>query len=43
MRYFWIYFVAVNAIWIVVPFGCIVHAWKKLSAAVALAGKSKRA
>lgn len=42
-QYFWIYFVAVNAIWIVVPLGCIVHAWHKLSAAVAASKKPKSA
>ncbi|KAL4858675.1 3-beta-hydroxysteroid-Delta(8) [Chlorella vulgaris] len=36
--YFWFYFVIVNAIWIVVPFLCIGHAWGKISTAV---GKPK--
>lgn len=36
--YFWFYFVLINAIWIVVPFLCLLHAWNKISAAV---GSSK--
>lgn len=46
LLYFWIYFVIVNAIWIVVPGLCILHAWRKLSGAVAASGarggKAKR-
>ncbi|KAL4445423.1 hypothetical protein ABPG77_011248 [Micractinium sp. CCAP 211/92] len=40
--YFWFYFVFVNAIWIVVPFCCVAHAWGKISKAVAAAGGGGR-
>ena len=32
--YFWLYFVIINAFWIVIPSAVIVHAWAKISAAV---------
>lgn len=40
--YFWIYFLAVNGIWIVVPSLCIRHAFGKLHQALAVADKRKR-
>lgn len=40
--YFWVYFVFMNAIWIVVPFLCIIHAWRKVSAAVGAASGGAR-
>lgn len=43
MQYFWVYFVIVNAIWIVVPLFCIRHSLARISAALARAeGKQKR-
>ncbi len=39
--YFWFYFVVINAIWIVVPFLCLSHAWAKISEAVGKSGKPK--
>ncbi|KFM25996.1 3-beta-hydroxysteroid-Delta(8),Delta(7)-isomerase [Auxenochlorella protothecoides] len=43
MRYFWIYFVVINAIWIVVPGYCIRHSWHAISRALhQSASKQKR-
>jgi cholestenol delta-isomerase len=33
--YFWFYFVAINAVWIVVPGMCLVYAVRRINAAVA--------
>ncbi|KDD76356.1 emopamil binding protein [Helicosporidium sp. ATCC 50920] len=40
--YFWIYFIFVNAIWIVVPSLCIHYAFGKLHHALALVDKKKK-
>ena len=43
--YFWCYFVALNALWIVIPFSVMAYAARQVNAAVAAAtgsGKPKR-
>ncbi len=40
--YFWFYFVFINAIWIVVPSLCILHAWGKIHAAVSISASTTK-